>query len=236
MVMGGNQPYFLPYIGYWQLINAVDVFILSDDYHYVEGGWVARNRILENGQPRYYNVEISHASSNKRINELYISEEKFNRGKKLMRIKSAYGKAPFFVDGFALIQEILDCKELNLAVFLENSIKKICDYLEIRTKFVKSSAIPHNSDLKREYRIFDQCNYVGADTYINLIGGKELYNYGQFKRHGIRLGFIQRQNICYKQLWHTFIPDMSIIDVIMFNSKADIQTMLQQYTILWEDG
>lgn len=95
MIMGGNQPYFIPYIGYWQLINAVDVFIISDDYNYIEGGWIGRNQILENGQPRYYNIEISHASSNKKINELYISTEKFHKDKKLLQLRNVYRRAPF---------------------------------------------------------------------------------------------------------------------------------------------
>ena len=235
MVMGGNQPYFMPYIGYWQLINAVDVFIISDDYHYIEGGWVARNRILENGQPRYYNIELSHASSNKRINEIYISEEKFEKEKKLKRLRSAYGRAPYFAEGFALMQKILSYEELNLAVFLENSIRAVCSYLGVQTKFVRSSSIPGNCRLKKEHRIFGQCDYVGADTYINAIGGKNLYTFEQFREHGIQLGFIQTETTPYKQFWHDFVPGLSIIDATMFNPRKEIQRMLQQYAILWDD-
>lgn len=234
MIMGGNQPYFMPYIGYWQLINAVDVFIISDDYNYIEGGWIARNRILENGHPRYYNIEISHASSNKNINELYLSMEKFDREKKLMQLRNLYRRAPFFDEGFALMQKIFGCEEMNLAKFLEQSIKDVCDYLEIKTEFVKSSTIPNNCNLKREYKIYDQCRYVGADVYINAIGGQKLYTFEQFKQQDIRLGFIHTEDIQYKQLWYDFVPDLSIIDVIMFNSRQEIKKMLQQYTILWE--
>ena len=146
VIMGGNQPYFIPYIGYWQLINAVDVFIISDDYNYINKGWISRNRILEKGNPRYFNIEISHASSNKKINELYISKEIFNKDKKLMQLRNVYRRAPYFRKGYALMQEIFDYDELNLAIFLENSIKKVCNYLEIQTKFVKSSSIPHSGN------------------------------------------------------------------------------------------
>lgn len=234
MIMGGNQPYFIPYIGYWQLINAVDVFIISDDYNYIERGWINRNRIIENGQPKYYNIEISHVSSNKKINELYLSE-KFDRKKKLMQIRGAYRKAPYFEAGYALMNQIINFPELNLAGFLENSIRQICDYLEIKTKFVRASSIPNNCNLKREYRIYDQCRYVGADKYINAIGGQNLYTYKQFESQGIQLGFIQSDNIEYKQLWYEFVPNLSIIDVIMFNSKKEIMQMLKQYKILWVD-
>lgn len=235
VIMGGNQPYFMPYIGYWQLINAVDVFIISDDYNYINGGWINRNRILEKGSPRYFNIEICHASSNKKINELSVSAEIFNKDKKLMQLRNVYRRAPYFKEGYTLLQEIFDYKEYNLADFLENSIKKICYYLEIQTKFVKSSSIPHNCELKKEYKIFDQCKYVGADIYINAIGGQRMYSFDQFRQQGIRLGFIKTNDIKYKQLWYEFVPNLSIIDVIMFNSKAEIKKMLQQYTILWDD-
>lgn len=235
VVMGGNQPYFIPYIGYWQLINAVDVFIISDDYNYINRGWINRNRILQNGNPQYFNIEISHASSNRKINELYISEKIFNKDKKLMQLRNVYRRAPYFNEGYMLMQKIFDYNNFCLADFLENSIKILCNYLEIHTKFVKSSSIPHNCELKKEYKIFDQCRYVGADIYINSIGGQRMYSYDQFKQQGIQLGFIQTKDIKYKQLWYEFVPDLSIIDVIMFNSKKEIKNMLQQYTILWND-
>ena len=233
MIMGGNQPYFMPYIGYWQLINAVDIFIISDDYNYIEGGWIGRNRILENGSPRYFNIEISHVSSTKKINELYISSGKFDKEKKLKQLRNVYRKAPYFDDGYILMEKIFDFEDLNLAGFLENSIRIVCSFLGITTKFVKSSSIPHNCELKKENRIFDQCGYVGADIYVNAIGGQELYTFEQFKEQGIKLGFLKTDNITYKQLWYEFVPDLSIIDVIMFNSKQEIKRMLQKYTILW---
>lgn len=235
MIMAGNQPYFMPYIGYWQLINMADVFIISDDYNYIERGWINRNRILENGKVKYFNIEIEQASSKKKINELYLSEN-FKKEEKLKRLRGAYLKAPYFDAGFALMEKIFSCEDRNLAVFLEHSIRCICEYLDIHTKFIRSSEIPGNALLKKEYRIYDQCSYVGADTYINAIGGQKLYNYEQFNEQGIRLGFIQTGDICYKQLWYEFEPGLSIIDVLMFNSKEEIKQMLTQYTVLWEES
>ena len=235
MIIGGNQPYFMPYIGYWQLINAVDVFIISDDYNYIERGWINRNRILQNGQAKYFNIEIDHATSMKRINELYLSKQ-FDPDKKLMQLKCTYGKALHFPEGYALMEKILRYDGHNLAGFLEHSIQCVCDYLEITTKFILSSSIPGNCLLKKEYRIYDQCKYVGADCCINAIGGQKLYTYKQFREQGIKLGFIQTDNIQYNQQWYDFVPNLSIIDVIMFNSRKEIQQMLNKYTILWEDS
>lgn len=234
MIMGANQPYFMPYIGYWQLINAVDVFIILDDYNYIEGGWIGRNRILDRERAQYYRIEISHADSREKINELYLCST-INRKKKLRQLKIVYGKAPFFCEGYELMERIINCEEQNLALFLENSMRAVCEYLEINTNFIRSSDIEGNSKLKREYRIYDQCNFVGADTYINAIGGQALYQYNEFAERGIKLGFIKTntEDIRYQQFGCDFVPNLSIIDVIMFNSKAEIKKMLEMHTILW---
>ena len=235
MIMAGSQPYFMPYLGYWQLINAVDVFSIGDDYNYIKGGWINRNRILQNKKVEFITVEVAQASSNKNICELFLSDV-YQVEKKMNQLQVAYQKAPYYQEGMALMRRILECKERNLADFLEHSIRCVCDYLDIKTKIVRSSFVPGNTELKREYRIFDQCKYWGADTYLNAIGGRELYDYDQFREHGIRLGFIQSGDICYKQFGQEFISHLSMIDVIMFNSPEEIRRMLNQYTILWDES
>lgn len=233
MIMGLNQPYFMPYIGHWQLINAVDVFVIGDDYNFINRGWIHRNRILQNGEAKYFNIEVAHATQNKKINELYLSDV-YDPEKKLKLVRDSYSKAPHFEEGFALMRKILECEERNLACFLEHSIRCVCAYLGITTKLIRSSEIPGNAEFKREYRIYDQCSYVGADTYINAIGGRELYDYDQFRRRNLKLGFIQTGDVRYQQFGREFIPYLSMIDIIMFNSAEEIQQMLKQYTILWE--
>lgn len=232
MIMGLNQPYFMPYIGYWQLINAVDVFIIGDDYNFINRGWIHRNRILQNGQAKYFNIEVAHASQNKKINELYLSDV-YDPEKKLQNLRDAYSKAPYFAEGFSIMEKILKYEEKNLAMFLEHSIRCVCNYLDITTKLIRSSEIPGNSAYKREYRIYDQCSYVGADTYINAIGGRELYDYQEFRKRDLKLGFLQTGDVHYQQFDGDFIPYLSMIDLLMFNSKEEIQKMLTKHTILW---
>ena len=235
MIMGLNQPYFMPYIGYWQLINAVDVFVIGDDYNYIKQGWVNRNRIQQNKTVQYFGVEVSHPSSFKYIGEHTLAES-FLPEKKMHLVEAGYQNAPYYEAGAALMEKILNCGETNLADFLEHSIRCVCDYLGITTKIIRSSSLSGNAELKREYRLFHACQQLGADTYINAIGGQELYDYKQFREHGIKLGFIQTGDVQYRQFGRQFIPYLSIIDVIMFNSKEEIREMLNQYTILWEES
>lgn len=233
MILAGNQPYFLPYIGYFQLINAADVFKISDDYNYISKGWVNRNRILINGKPEYFNLEVDHASSNKLITELKISEIPVD--KKMKQLMFTYGKAPFYKEAMQVMEEIYSCPDRNLADFLTNSLKVICRYLDIQTQIIRTSDFEHNNDFKKQYRIFDLCHRIGADTYYNAIGGMELYTFEEFRQQGIQLGFLKTGDIRYQQFKNEFVPYLSILDVMMFNSSEQIQSMLQNYKIIKEE-
>lgn len=230
MIIAANQPYFLPYISYWQLINAADVFFIGDNYAYIKRGWINRNRILYNGAPELFGIEVLHASSFSLISELSIA--KINKRKKMNKLYEAYHKAPYYETGARLMEEILDSPEENLSEFLISSIKTICDYLEIKTPIRKMSELEGNDSFKREERIYDMCHRLGADTYVNPIGGKELYDGGEFEKQGIKLRFINTDEIVYKQFGNSFVEKLSIIDVIMFNSREEIRDMLDKYTLI----
>ena len=230
MILSGNQPYFIPYIGYWQLINNADVFIICDDYNYIKGGWINRNRILNGTEPIYCNLSLDKASQNKLINETFIKEMDFE--KQLRGIECSYRKSPNFEEGYRLMKEIFSCQNNNLADFLANSIQLIADYLEMNTKFVKSSSLEGNALLKREFRIYDFCERLGADTYVNAIGGMELYNFEEFKSRGLELQFLKTRDITYKQFDNAFVENLSILDVIMFNSKDEVKRMLGEFDLV----
>lgn len=230
MILSGNQPYFIPYIGYWQLINNADVFIICDDYNFIKGGWIHRNRLLNGSEPIYCNLTLDKASQNKMINETFIKEMDFS--KQLRGIECSYHKAPNFEEGYALMERIFACQDPNLAGFLANSIQVIADYLGMKTRFVKSSSLEGNSLLKREFRIYDFCERLGADTYVNAIGGTELYHAEEFAAHGLNLKFLKTNDIRYKQFDNDFVENLSILDVIMFNTKEEVRRMLGAFELV----
>lgn len=130
------------------------------------------------------------------------------------------------------MKEIFSCQNNNLADFLANSIQLIADYLDMNTKFVKSSSLEGNALLKREFRIYDFCERLGADTYVNAIGGMELYNFEEFKSRGLELQFLKTRDITYKQFDNVFVENLSILDVIMFNSKDEVKRMLGEFDLV----
>ena len=232
MKVGIMQPYFLPYIGYWQLINAVDKYVIYDDVNFINRGWINRNRILLNGKDKMITLSLREASQNKLIKEIELVNNEKEKIKLLKTISQSYQKAPFYNLVYPLIEEILNFKELNLGKFLENSIKKIAEYLEINTTILISSEIEKDNTLKGKDKILDMCKRLGATKYYNAIGGQELYSYDEFKKNGIELNFLKTNEISYIQYKNDFIPNLSILDVMMFNSKEEIKNILENYILL----
>jgi len=223
------QPYLFPYIGYWQLIDAVDIFVIYDDVHFIKQGYVNRNNILQNQKSHLFTLELIGASSNKKINDIKIGG---NSNKLLKTIKQNYSKAPFYNDVLPLIEDILDNKEKDLSKFLGFSLVKIAKYLNIGTKFLYSSDLKNDKTFKAQDRLIEMSKILNATGYINSIGGIELYNKEVFSQNDINLSFLKTHEISYKQFNNEFVPNLSVVDILMFNSKDNINNMLTQFKLL----
>lgn len=222
------QPYFFPYIGYFQLINAVDAFVVYDDVNYINRGWINRNNLLADGKSELITLETSGASQNKLINEIGIGE---NRKKLLKNISQKYSRAPCFEDVFPVIENVMLSGEKNLARFLENSLRVVCKYLGISKQWYRSSEVRKNNALRGQDKIIDICHGLNATHYINPAGGKDLYERKRFLDEGIRLSFIEMRPISYPQFGKDFVPCLSIIDVMMFNDKKQCSDLLEEYSL-----
>ncbi|MDX8128383.1 WbqC family protein [Methylomonas sp. OY6] len=219
------QPYFFPYIGYFQLISAVDIFIVYDNIKYTKRGWINRNRILQNGRDVMLTLPLKSDSDTLDICKREVAAD-FNRVKFLNQLSGAYRGAPYFTETLQLVEQIVSFKDENLFRFLHNSIVKTCAYLGISTEIIISSEIDIDHSLKSQEKVLALCDYVGAKTYINAIGGIELYSKYMFRLRGVDLKFIQSKPFEYQQFGSVFVPWLSIIDVLMFNSTDIIKECL----------
>ena len=227
------QPYFMPYIGYFQLINSVDKFVIYDNIQYTKKGWINRNRILANGKDQLITLPIKKDSDYLNVVERELSESwDKDKSKMLNVIKASYNKAPYFQETFELISKCLNNPEANLFRFIYDSIVLINDHLEIKTPIVISSTIDADHTLKSQDKVLSLCKEQNADIYINSIGGVELYDKETFKQNNIKLNFIKSNPIQYKQFNNEFVSWLSIIDVLMFNSKEQIKEYLNNYTLI----
>lgn len=229
MIVGIMQPYLFPYIGYFQLMKAVDTFVIYDDVNFIKQGWINRNRILINGSDFMFNIMLKGSSSFKKINEIDVGG---NNQKLITTIEQSYRKAPCFSEAYPVISNIFLNKETNLAKYLSNSISAITEYLGIQVSILISSEIKKDASLKGDDKVINICKQLKATNYINAIGGQELYSKEKFSENGLILNFIKTKPIVYKQFKDPFIPWLSIIDVMMFNSPEAINKMLNEYELV----
>lgn len=228
------QPYFLPYIGYFQLMNSVDNFVVYDDIEFTKKGWINRNRILVNGKDQLFTLPIKKDSDYLGVCERRLSNNYKIEAKKILnKIEIYYKKAPHFKEVYPIITDCFLYKEENLFNFIYYSIEKIKTSLGIKTKLLISSKIGLKERLKGEARVISICKHLGASHYINAIGGLELYDKEIFLKEDLKLNFIKSSDVIrYKQFDNIFVPWLSIIDVMMFNTKEEISKMLDLYTLI----
>lgn len=228
------QPYLFPYIGYFQLINSVDAFVIYDDIQYTKKGWINRNRILANGKDVYISVPLKKNSDYLHVNQRELSLSWENDKKKLLnKIKASYQNAPYFKTVFPMIENCLNFEDTNLFNFIHHSLQIFCKEVDIQTKFVISSTLKIDEKLKSAEKVEAICKKMNADYYLNPIGGIDLYNKEDFNKNNISLNFLQSGNKTYKQFENEFVPFLSIIDMMMFNGKEEVKyTIDNEYNIV----
>jgi hypothetical protein len=210
------QPYFMPYVGYFQLIGAVDLFVVYDNIKYTKKGWINRNRMLLNDTDVMFSLPIKSASDSLDVRDRVLAAD-FDRDKLLRQIGAAYRRAPYYTETMALMGRILACTDSNLFGFLHQSLLETCRHLGISTNIVVSSDLDVDPGLKGQEMVLAYCRAAGARTYVNPIGGMALYGREQFAAHGIALRFLQSRALTYAQFGSDFVPWLSIVDVLMFN-------------------
>ena len=232
MTIAIMQPYFLPYIGYWQLIAAVDAFVVYDNIKYTKKGWINRNRFLRNGVEDTFSLPLRKDSDFLDVNQRFLADL-FKRKDLVNRFREAYRKAPEFSSVMPLLEGIIRNPVSNLFDYIFASIQSVCEFLGIRTPLVVSSPIDCDHSLKSAERVQGICKALGADTYVNPVGGIELYSKEDFAAKGIALKFLKALPFEYPQSGNPFVPWLSILDILMFNSKTLVEEkILNEYAIL----
>jgi hypothetical protein len=228
------QPYIFPYIGYYQLIKAVDKIVMYDDVSFIKQGWINRNRILLNDRDFTFTVPLKDVSSNKLIKDTLIDSTKYSAWTKklLATISQAYRRAPYFEEVYNLIESIVNSNNINISELAVHSLKVTSNYIGIETDIIHSSVIYNNQHLKGKERIIDICKQEKAEVYINAVGGQELYSKEEFKRNGIILKFISSKPILYKQYGNEFMPWLSIIDLMMFNKVEEVRDLVDSFELI----
>lgn len=225
------QPYFVPYLGYWQLLNAVDRFVIYDDVNYIKGGWINRNRILINGQPSYITIPLYQASPNKLICDISMQPSPVWRKKLIKSIENAYRKAPFFTACFPVFEKIINYETECLADYLTHQLRVLATYMSIKTEIVVTSRHYQNNSLTGQDRVLDICKREGATSYLNSQGGQLLYDSETFSNSGIDLRFMVMNSVSYQQRATSFVPSLSIIDALMEVGAVETMRNMNEFEL-----
>jgi hypothetical protein len=228
MIVGIMQPYFFPYIGYFQLIAHCDVFVLHDDVQYIKGGWINRNRILINHKAEWITLPVLRAAHYRTIKDRYYSSDPKARTRLLRRIAGAYRTAPCFGQAYSLIEKVMGFGDTNVAAFNANLIQRVTAHLKLRTPTVLSSTLTKDDGLAGEDRVIDICRCLGATHYVNLIGGRGLYRTEAFARAGIELKFLESTEL---RTPHRSGLRLSIVDDLMHRGEEALADALNAYAV-----
>jgi len=219
------QPYFFPYIGYFQLMAAVDLFIVYDNIKYTKKGWINRNRMLQGGKDVMFSLPLRSDSDSLDIRERVLADD-FNRDKLVNQLRGAYARAPHFAAVFPMIEKSVRHADANLFAYLRNALDRVCTHLTLTTPVRVSSTIDVDHQLRSQDKVIALARAVGATSYVNPIGGLELYDRQAFQAQGLELRFLRSRPLEYRQFGEPFVPWLSIVDVLMFNPIDLVRTTI----------
>ncbi len=229
------QPYFFPYLGYFSLIKIADEFILFDTPQYIRHGWIERNRILKlDGDPLYIKVPLQKHRRETAIKDIVINNEVNWKNKIKAQLDSYKKSAPYFNLVIELLDTIFEKEYTSIVDLNFNILEIICDFLEIKTPIKIWSKMDVEID---EVHAPDEwalniCKSLKADSYFNPVGGIDFFDRRKYINSGIEINFLQYKPEYYDQLGQEFVANLSILDVLMFNTKEEIQKMLQDYELI----
>lgn len=229
------QPYFFPYIGYFQLIKSADIFILYDDVTFIKKGWIHRNKLCFNNTECWFTIPVKDASQYREIKDTKVCDAEIAKWERkfFASIACFYGKQRHVSEGRSLVEQALSLPYDSIAELAENSLRLCCRYLGITTPIMRSSQLDVPATLSREKRLIEICRRYHADRYINASGGQELYSQNMFSPYNIQLEFIHPLLKPYRVRGRNFMPGLSVLDAIMCCGSAFVaESLLGGYAIV----
>ena len=228
------QPYLFPYIGYFQLISTVDIFLFFDDVNFITQGYIHRNAIELNNTKSVFTVPLSGASQNSLISEVKIHLHEYEKWwRKFQKsLEQEYRSAPCYGNTMNMLAKVFDEPPATISALAQKSIRAACEHMGLVMDFKSTSSMDYDKGGSAQDKVLSICKILGADTYINPIGGVELYHQEDFKTNNLELYFLLSENISYSQKKEPFISSLSIIDVLMYNDRSSIKDFLKQYELV----
>lgn len=229
MILGVMQPYFFPYLGYFDLINYTNRWIVLDTVQYIYQGWMNRNRIMHANEGwQYITVPLNKHSYRTAIKDIRIVSGDDWRQRIIGRLQHYKNRSTYYDVVVELIREGLNSEQESLSRLNVNCLKVVCNYLGIQFDYEYLSEMALdlgdvNAPGEWSFRIAEA---LGAEEYANLPGGALLFSQSLFKSTGIKLTLRNLPPLEYQCRGYGYIPNLSIIDLLMWNSPDEIKKYL----------
>ena len=224
------QPYFFPYIGYFQLIHSVDTFVLYDNIQFTKRGWIQRNKILNSGMIEYISLPIKNDSDYLNINQRVLAENFQEQMKKnINKLINGYQQTKNYNLVFPTIKECLLAEKENLFLYLFHTLVEILKIIGISKNIISSSTLNIDHALRGKEKVIAICKELDAEIYLNPIGGVELYDKNEFRKNNIKLQFIKPILKPYQQISKEFVSSLSVLDVLFNNDREDLHSLINSY-------
>ena len=225
------QPYFFPYLGYFQLAAASTVFVFLDDVAFIKRGWINRNNFLVQNRAHLFSVPLQAPSINRQIATTLVAEDPNWQIQMLRMLENAYARAPFRNDILVLVKQVLSLPYRSIGDLAAASVRAVCAHVGMPVTWQTSSENHPQNRLTGTERIIDICRTLNATCYVNAPGGKDLYDPGEFARSGIELRFLRPVLPPYSQAGGAYVSGLSIIDVLMFNPPDVVRAWMEAYEL-----
>lgn len=228
------QPYIFPYLGYFQLVRAVDTFVFFDDVQFKRRSYITRNAILGDDGPMQFSVPVQKGNRDDAINVIRLHQGEYGQWKDkfLKTLTHAYASAPYFEEAFPLVEEVFGYPREHISILVERSINAVWHYLGMEHSFVKSADLDYDRTGNGQEKILSICDRLKAKTYVNAINGRELYEKEDFQKRDIELLFLKPELKDYQQFNDDFTSHLSIIDILMFLDKEEIRNHLDNFELV----
>lgn len=228
------QPYVFPYVGYFSLVQACDRFVFFDDVNHRPRGWVHRNRILLGGRDHLFTVPLAGASQNGWIVDTRLHDLAAFRRSFISLLQQAYRRAPHHDAGMDYVEQVLAADCTTIAELGQRSVELACRRIGLERPFLcASQAFAVSRGIGRSERLMAITRALGATRYVNSIGGRALYEPGDFEAHGLELAFVEPQLRPYAQVGaQAFVPGLSIIDLFMHLDATEVRRHVAAFSCL----
>jgi len=229
-----SQPTFLPWAGYFALIDYVDEFVFLDNVQFIKRSWMQRNKMKSNDKELYLTVSVNSKKKYlQKIKDVEIDHNNFKKDKLLTSIKMSYSKSEFFKEYFGLLEKVFDGENTKLVDLNISLIGEICNVIGIKTPKITSSVVDNNCPETNIDLLKKICQLRGCREYISTNGAKNyMGDIKKFNDTKIDISFFEFFYPEYRQIGKNFISHLSILDLLFNEGPNTINILRKNLKIL----